>query len=279
MHRIRREWHLDAVEDVELGFAPVGRPLLTVHFYRLDGWLIDTGQSNLRRTALTLMADGAVRGALLTHHHEDHSGNAAEVKRRFNVPVLGTAETKRIMRRRFPMLPYRHLCWGRAGCLEMDEVASELDTGRYRLTAMATPGHCADHCVYLERNRGWLFSGDMAIGDHLNFFREEERIVDHMASLKKLLKEPFDVIFCAHRPLVSGGKSLLRRKLQFFEDLFGRAWQLADQGLSIPEIIREMDPKKDRFIRWFTFGDASYAHMIRSCFRPGAESYWKRGGA
>lgn len=60
---------------------------------RGDRWVIDTGHA-LERVALmaglrrTGMAPSDLSGVLLTHHHSDHAGNAAYLRRTFGVPIL-----------------------------------------------------------------------------------------------------------------------------------------------------------------------------------------------
>ena len=74
------------VEALELGFAPVGKPMMTVHLYRIGDFLIDTCQRYMQRRVLAFLEAGASvpRAVCLTHHHEDHSANAAAICRRFD---------------------------------------------------------------------------------------------------------------------------------------------------------------------------------------------------
>ncbi|MGD9134854.1 MAG: MBL fold metallo-hydrolase, partial [Desulfobacterales bacterium] len=65
-------------------------------------------------------------------------------------------------------------------------------------------------------------------------------------------------------PCLKKGKQKIRNKLQFLEDLYGNIQKLAEQGHSEKAVIKALDPKNDRVIKWFTTGNASFANMVRS---------------
>ena len=44
------------IEAFKLGSSPIGRPIMCVYCYAVDGLLIDTGHSNMRRCVSDLMA-------------------------------------------------------------------------------------------------------------------------------------------------------------------------------------------------------------------------------
>ena len=48
-------------------------------------------------------------------------------------------------------------------------------------------GHCRDHTVYLEASAGWLFAGDLYLGERIKYFRGNERIDQQIASLRRVL--------------------------------------------------------------------------------------------
>ena len=52
--------------------------------------------------------------------------------------------------------------------------------------------------------------------------------------------------------------------MQFLEDLYGSIRKLAEQGYSEKAVIKALDPKNDRGVKWFTVGNASFANMVRS---------------
>ena len=63
----------------ELGYGYVGKPYSTTIFYSIGDVIIDTGLSHLRREALEIVRNKKIDCILLTHHHEDHSGNVAAI--------------------------------------------------------------------------------------------------------------------------------------------------------------------------------------------------------
>ena len=125
-------------------------------------------------------------------------------------------------------------------------------------------GWVKDHTVYLEEENGWLFSGDLYLGYHIKYFRSDERLIDQITSLKKILKFDFDALFCAHNPRLENGRARLKNKLQFLEDLYGNIHLLIQKGFSAREVIKKLDPKNDRLIKWITMGNVSFANMVRS---------------
>ncbi len=56
----------------------------------------------------------------------------------------------------------------------------------------------------------------------------------------------------------------IRNKLQFLEDLYGNIRKLAEKGFSEKEVIKALDPKNDRRVKWLTMGNVSFANMVRS---------------
>ena len=64
------------IEAFQFGYGPVGRPFMSVYVYAVDGVIIDTGQSNMRKYVIEQLRNTQPHKILLTHHHEDHSGNA-----------------------------------------------------------------------------------------------------------------------------------------------------------------------------------------------------------
>ncbi len=252
------------VKSCELGWSPAGRPLMTVHCFILGSILIDTGLSHMQAYVLNLVKQYRISQVLLTHHHEDHSGNAAAIAQAFGIPVLGHPETVRKMRGPRKMLPYQHLMWGRAMPLEMREVPAIVDTGKHRLTPIHTPGHSRDHTVYLAPELGILFSGDLYLSDRIKYFRSDEQIGDQIRSLKHILSHDFEILLCNHRPQLTRGRIHLARKLQYLEDFKGNVAGLAEKGMTASAIMQKLRLQEQHLVKWICFGNVSMKQMVRS---------------
>ena len=255
---------LGEVEAFELGYGPIGPPLMNVFFYYVDGLLIDTGQSLMKRTFNDLIEHKKIAKVVLTHHHEDHSGNAAEVIRSKAVPVYGHPMTVRKLSEGFNILPYQRIIWGPAPRAELLPVPGSIETDKYRFEAIHTPGHSRDHMVYLEKSRGWLFSGDLFLGPRIKFFRADEKFDDEIESLRKVSRLDFDSLFCSVRPQVTRGREMIGKKLEYLENLYGEIRSYVEKGRTDAEIMRRYRGREARFVKYITFGNVSYKNMIRS---------------
>ena len=239
----------EQVKMIRLGYSPIGRPLMSVWMYVLDGLVIDTGQHHMAKAVKQLLSEKKISRIALTHHHEDHSGNAAMLSAMYAIPVMGHPLAAAKLRRGFAIRPYQHLVWGNAPAVDVLPIKGVIETERFALTPIKTPGHSKDHMVFLERRHGWMFAGDLYLGERIKYFRSDERLVDQIASLKNVLQSEFDALFCAHHPCLTNGNRRIKNKLQFLEDFYGQVKTLATKGFSEKAVTKALDPAKDRFIK------------------------------
>ncbi len=121
---------------------------------------------------------------LITHHHQDHCGGAAELKRQWNCPVFA-ADTTRVA------VADHNL---------VDD--QQLNFAAGRIDVLATPGHTRDHvCFYLPPTgdrSGALFAGDtLFAGGCGRLF--ENSAATMWRSLSRLAVLPDStLIYCAH---------------------------------------------------------------------------------
>jgi len=278
-----REKKWGPVRALETGYGPIGKPMMTVHLYCIDDLLVDAGQSHMEVPICQWLQKNPPRKLILTHHHEDHSGNAAAIQRTFGASVHGPEECIRKMSTPYRILPYQHLVWGKSTPAAIQPLCRIVETDRFQLHPLPTPGHSRDHTAYLEKNMGWLFAGDLYLGDRIKYFRVDECFSDQVESLKTVLQHDFDALFCAHNPCPRNGKKRIAAKLAYLEELFENIRRLWEKGYPEKIIIRRVQQKSEWFVRLLTMGNASFGNMVRSALadiqrEEAGGSRWKAGG-
>ncbi len=269
MQILKKHFHRKQFGEVigyNSGISLIGPPLMTAWCYLLDGVLIDSGITHLRQAVVESVREDKPECILLTHYHEDHSGNVGAIRRALGIPAFAHPLTVAKMRAPFKIRPYQHLMWGQSEPVALTAHAPVHEFGRSRFRPIHTPGHSQDHTVYLEENRGYLFSGDLFLGERIKFFRADEDLGDQLASLKKAITLDFDVLFCAHRPLMQNGKQALRNKLAFLEDFSGTVQDLKSKGMSLKSVTHHLDRHEDSLVKWLTLKNACFANMVRSAY-------------
>lgn len=252
------------VEALRQGRPFVGHhPLMTVRCYAVDGLLIDCGMPPHRAAVIDFAQKHSVRRVAITHHHEDHSGNARALVEH-GLEVLGSEGTQARLARGFAQNFYQVTIWGRTRRAEIARLGTVLDTEHHHFEVIAAPGHSPEQVVLFERREGWLFSGDAYLGDRVKLFRRDEDFQVTLETLRHLVTLDIDRIFCAHRPLLSGGRSALQRKLEYLIGLENEVRRRHAEGLSARQITRRLLGDEDPATYVLTAGDASKINLVRS---------------
>jgi glyoxylase-like metal-dependent hydrolase (beta-lactamase superfamily II) len=255
------------VQGFKLGRALLGKPLMTVYCYLLDDLMIDTGLAHMRAAVLQIARRHKIRRILLTHHHEDHSGNAAALKHGCQAAVYGHPLTRRKLASGFRILPYQRYVWGRSTPLAVDPFPPSIDTADGKLVPVPTPGHAKDHTAFWLPEAGILFSGDLYLADTIKYFRVDEDVGTQIDSLKSILALDFETLLCSHFPKHKKGKQRIKQKLAFLEALYGDTVDLWRRGYPTRRIFKALNLKEDYFTKAFCFGNVSMLNGIRSIIR------------
>jgi len=264
----------EGVEGIRVGRWPIGINT-SVIVYRLGETLIDTGPANMWGAVRRFVAEKPVARVLLTHHHEDHSGNAAHIAETFGVPVYAPAEGLTWLAQGYRIHAYRRFFWGVPACLTAEALPEEvaLEGGR-RLRVVHTAGHAVDQTCLLEPEQGWLFTGDVFIASTMRYMRTDEIFDEILDSLRRVLELSFDTIFCAHRGVVRHGHAAIQAKLDGLKALREQARALQHKGRSTNSITRRLLGSED-IVTWLTWGHFSKRNLIRGCIES-RESYPSR---
>ena len=259
------------VTAYELGWSPMGRPKMTVYVYVVDHIMIDTGLRHMRHAACEIARRHMLKAVLLTHYHEDHSGNAAAIRDWLKIPVYAHPMTCQKMENPHKILFYQHLMWGKADSMTPKPLPEVFSRKGFSFLPIHTPGHSKDHTVFLESQQGWLFSGDLYLGVRIKYFRVDENIADQIKSLRKILTYDFNTLFCAHNPEIDNGKQWLAGKLDYLENFYGSVSELAAQGLDENRIMKQLKLKEVLSIKLMCLGNVSMKNMVRSVMKTRGE--------
>jgi glyoxylase-like metal-dependent hydrolase (beta-lactamase superfamily II) len=267
-----KKHNFNKVQAYQMGYSLLGNPpLLTVYSYVVDGLLIDTGARHLYQKFLTRLASHSIEQIAVTHYHEDHSGNAEALRRHYNVPLHMGNQTADYLKQKLPMKLYRHWNFGQIiPVAQYKPYQDILETNQYTFEPIYTPGHSDDHYVLYERNEGWLFSGDLYLGN-IKFTREEENLPDMLISMQNMMKLDFEALFCAHYPQPRAGKQHMANKIQYIEDFIGQVRTLDAKGLDTKDIRQVLGKREIYLLKWLTFNDAGVDFMIRAALKSATQ--------
>jgi glyoxylase-like metal-dependent hydrolase (beta-lactamase superfamily II) len=153
---------------------------------------------------LASLAGETVSHILVTHTHRDHSGAVPGLKARTGAAVL-SGGPHRLSRALFP---------GEANILDdandighrPDVILGDGDvvTGDgWRIEAIATPGHTANHRAFALPDAGLIFSGDHVMGWSTSIVAPPDGDMgDYMESLDKMAARPESRLLPGHGPPV-----------------------------------------------------------------------------
>jgi glyoxylase-like metal-dependent hydrolase (beta-lactamase superfamily II) len=263
---------LQAVADPEgvvflrLARTVAGRPLYRGGAYLLGNVLLDCGPPATARAVLEWLGSRTVDALLVTHHHEDHSGGAALLAARRGLAPHIHASGVALLAHGYPIELYRRLVWGRPRPVEARPLTPVVDTGAVRLEVVETPGHTPDHVCFYDRSRGWVFTGDLFLGERQRYLRDDEDLEQTIASLQAATALPLARVFCAHRGPLRDGPAALGRRLQHLTQVRDQARALLAQGLPEAEIARRVVGPEGP-LTWISRGRFSAVNFVRSLKR------------
>jgi len=241
--------------------------MMLVYVYAFGDVMVDTGQAHMGREALDIARGNRVNRVYLTHHHEDHSGNAALIRRETGAAVYGHAHTREKLAAPYRILPYQKYVWGASTPVAVSPFPEEIQTSLGPMIPIHTPGHSRDHTSYFLPDHGIIFPGDLYLGDRIKFFRVDEDLGDEVASLKKIAALDFDVLLCSHKPRSERGKDHILSKLDFLENFYESTVDLYRQGYQEKEIFSRLRLREAHFTKWVCLGNISMINGVRSVIR------------
>jgi endoribonuclease LACTB2 len=236
-----------------------------VNSFRLDDLLVDGGTIFAGAELEIALENDAPRRLILTHHHEDHTGNCAMLQKQFGVesfilpaglPFLDDPQAMKLR-------AYQRHIWGyplpSSGAALGDVVESE----NFKLQVIETRGHSIDHACFFEPQQGWLFTGDIYCGGLIKYFRADEDYRTILEALQRLAGLDFSTVFCGLKGVVENGKAALQRKIDFMENLKGEVLQLHESGWPQKKIAHKLMGREGAMF-YITGGHYAKSGAVRS---------------
>jgi glyoxylase-like metal-dependent hydrolase (beta-lactamase superfamily II) len=205
--------------------------------------IIDPGPADDAHAAALL---DAVRGEtvthiLVTHTHRDHSMNTAPIKAATGAAVLAEGP-HRASRPRFESEKHNPESGADRDFHPDVQVkgGDVVEGSGWRLEAVATPGHTANHLAFAWPGRNMLFVGDHVMGWSTSIVAPPDgSMIDYMASLEKLTQRSEDLYFSGHGPEIPEGpryvRFLIRHRQAREASILHR---LAKGAADIPTLVR-----------------------------------------
>lgn len=214
------------------------------YFYYVDGMLVDTGPPKMLEHVIPFYKQTDIDFVCLTHSHEDHCGTAPWLANECGIPIYAHKNAIEICSKPATYPRYREFVWGlRNEGFHVEPLQEAFRTRKFTWEVIETPGHAYDQVAFYNREKGWLFSGDIYVTPKTRLILSWEHIRDTMESLKRVLTYDFEHLFCGHAGHVKDGKQKLQAKLDDLEEKKAEILHLYKKGLSVNEITQKLFPK------------------------------------
>ncbi|MGD8331011.1 MAG: MBL fold metallo-hydrolase [Acidobacteriota bacterium] len=243
-----------------------GRIIMATGVFFVDGTLIDTGPANAQVEFARILGKVDAEQVVLTHHHEDHIGNAAFAANHLDRPPLAHGLALPFIRHPERLPLYRRVTWGTPPPVQAEALGKTLHTREHAFEVIHTPGHAPDHVVLYEPNERWLFAGDLYISRRLAVVRPDEDVGALIASLRRLMELPDCTLFCQHTGVHESHQRSLGAKLDFLLGVQNKATTMHEEGRSVAEITRALALEKP-IIKLVSRGQLSARNLVAALLR------------
>ena len=235
---------------------------LNVFVFFTDGLLIDTGAYSLRKQFQPFFRSLPIEKVVLTHFHEDHSGNAHLFNQQY-IPVYMNNIMRESCELKADYPLYRKLFWGKRPPFKSTEIGQYFVTEHASWQTIHTPGHAEDHMCYYNETTGQLFTGDLYVSPKTKVILRDENIPQIIRSIEKIMRLDIEEMYCNHAGYIENGHLALQNKLDNLKEIEHNVLTLHKQGRTEEEITRILFPKTYPIIK-LSSGEWDSKHIVTS---------------
>lgn len=260
---VRKHYQYGPVTGIKVGRLNQG---VNTQFivYHIQDALIDTGPSNQWKHVKPFIESTGARQLLLTHHHEDHAGNAESIAKTLKLIPKAPKLAHKKLKSGYATPFFQRLVWGRLKPVsEVHELGEKefLQDGS-EVIPVHTPGHAKDLTVFYLPKQKFLFSGDLFIANRLKMLRSDENLYDLLSSLKKALVLDFEVMFCPHGGVIENGKAALKEKYDHIIATCQQAQAEKENNKSLEDVTQKV-LGDETFIGKLSGGNFCKANLVK----------------
>ena len=240
----------------------LGRRLRTAYAFFVDGLAIESGPAHFKNDLRGFYQENTPRQAVFSHSHEDHAGNV-DLLNQFGI----TPYVHKLAPASPQIIPwYRRIVWGRPAVGVCQEIGTTIETEKYLFQVIDSPGHAPDHICLLEEKEGWLFTGDLYVGEKIIYLYDQEDLTTLKKTFQQLANLPFSSIYCSHRGPLKKGPEAFARKLEYIETLQQKALDMQKRGFTSRQITTSLLGKEDYmyFISGGEFSKTAFVNALLS---------------
>jgi len=238
-----------------------------VSVYVTRGVMIDSGFPAAAADVVRLARERSISAAMITHHHEDHSGGAPALAAAA-IPLMIPPEVARLVRAGEPIPVYRRIVWGSPAPLGSVTPANSIPG----LELLPAPGHSHDHHVVWDAERRTLFAGDLFLGVKVRVAHPEEDPRLLVETLRRFAALEPVRLFDAHRGAIANPAMALRRKADWIEEIIGAVDDRVARGWSDDDIRREL-LGRESFSSYVSRGEYGKKNLVTAIRRGAARHH------
>jgi glyoxylase-like metal-dependent hydrolase (beta-lactamase superfamily II) len=209
----------------------------------------------------TILDGRRVRGIVLTHHHQDHTGDAARLRDKHGCPVFAHALTAAQVDVAVDVIVDEghvfHLPAGPGGPAR-------------RFVAVHTPGHARGHLCLWEPDLSLLVAGDMVAGTgSILIDPPEGHMNTYLRSLERLIALSPRALIPSHGPLLVDGTARLREQLAHRRTRQAAVERAIAAGASNVEAVVEAAYGRDTPPAMWAFAARSVTAIVQALVEDG----------